>query len=135
MAYYGSATMVWTAAYDDCVAKAPAGYRGRLAFADNQELYDILRGLKSEDGAFIGLRTIGDSQTEKTLILSEWAWHEGATAVQPLTYVPPAGESVDMSASVYMKIHMSGNYEDEKATSTSRYFCEFLRASTLTHFP
>ncbi len=134
MAYYRS-RMVWTAAYDDCVAKAPAGYRGRLAFADSQELYDILRGLNTAASAFIGLRTIGASHTEGKLILSEWAWHDVATAVQPLTYVPPAYEGVDSSASIYMKISTYGKYEDEEATSTSYYFCEFLRASTLTHFP
>ncbi len=75
----------WPAAYDDCAARALTGYKGRLAFADSSDLYYLLRGMSTTE-SYIGLRTIGSSHTASALILAEWAWQEGSTAVQPLTY-------------------------------------------------
>ncbi len=125
----------WPDAYDDCAARALTGYKGRLAFADSSALYYLLQGI-STTSSYIGLRAIGGSHTASTLILSEWAWHEGSTAVQPLTYIPPNGEGVDSADNIYMayssatkdndKTSSYFTYEDYLPSATRAYFCEFL---------
>ncbi len=122
--HYPSPTYHWERSYDECVAKAPASYKGRLAFIPDVDTFNILHSL-STGTSWIGLRTQVIPHSIP-LQISEYWWTEKTIQKFPATYVPAAGEYMT-TASEPCGYLSGGRYYDYFCDrSSAGYFCEFL---------
>ncbi len=133
--YYTTA-LGFDAADAACKSAAPTGFRGRLAVADDEATYDVLRGLYSAGHAWVALKVTGGvAHTAYVLNVTEWSWYEDGAPLKPLTFVPSAGHGVDVASHICMFITSAGQYGNVGCHAGYKYFCEFIgsKSSVLQH--